>query len=92
LGKLWDKSGKDTNRLASGLRSTTGETYLEKRSLTKIAEGKEETLLALMTHPLNTLFAMIISPNYVGLDLRVLKSIEHFLQSVSIGFLQELCL
>jgi hypothetical protein len=46
-----------------------------------------EYLFDLDTHPLNILFAMIVSDQFIGLDISVLDSYEHFLQSVSIAFI-----
>jgi hypothetical protein len=46
-----------------------------------------EYLFDLDTHPLNILFAMIVSDQFIGLDISVLESYEHFIQTVSIAFI-----
>jgi hypothetical protein len=46
-----------------------------------------ENLYELQVHPLNTMFAMIVSSNFFGLDIAVIQSYKHFIQAVSIAFL-----
>jgi prepilin signal peptidase PulO-like enzyme (type II secretory pathway) len=46
-----------------------------------------EDLYELEVHPLNTMFAMIVSSNFFGLDINVIGSYKHFIQAISIAFL-----
>jgi hypothetical protein len=87
---------KDKHALGRALRGKPGEPpYLRRKTLIGMNDerdrsldgGFSDTLYDLQVHPLNIIFAIIISNNFIGLDIRVFDSYDHFMAGVTIPFL-----
>jgi hypothetical protein len=81
----------DTGRLGRALlgEHTKGKSrYLKCNNLSDINKGHPaKNLTDLQQHPLNLLFSMICSDEYIGLDITVFRDYDHFIQQVSVAFM-----
>jgi hypothetical protein len=80
----------DTGRLGRALlgEHPKGKKYLKCRTLSEINKGHPASNLRdLQDHPLNLLFSMICSDEYIGLDITVFRDYDHFIGQVSVAFM-----
>jgi hypothetical protein len=91
--KLWegDTVNKDKHALGRALTEVNKDVphrYHQRDPLTVMnTDNPAEYLYDLEVHPLNTLFAIIVSDSFFGLDLQVFDSYTHFIQAVSLSFM-----